>query len=148
MQIKTIYEELPKDTQSTRLMNHNVQNSILDVVPTSAGTKNPQIAPRKIDRHTKSLLSYLFSGTRGGDNRIKIMMLLAENPLNTNQLSKKLGFDYKAIQHHIRILEENNMIEHAGEKYGIMYYLSTFLEYHIDAFNEIIEDFHKRSQLK
>lgn len=148
MRTRATYEELPKDTRSIELMNQTVQNSISNTIIIPTGTKNAQITPRKIDRQTKSLLSYLFTGMRGGDNRIKIMLLLAENPLNINQLSKKLGFDYKAIKHHIEVLEKNNMIEHTGEKYGTMYYLSTFLEYHIDAFNEIVEDFHKRSQLE
>ena len=53
------------------------------------------------------LLWFLFAGTRGGDNRIKILDLLIKKPLNINKISEYLQLDYKTIQHHIRILEKN-----------------------------------------
>ncbi|MFB5615922.1 MAG: ArsR/SmtB family transcription factor, partial [Nitrosopumilus sp.] len=60
-----------------------------------------------------------------------------ENPFNTNQLAKELGLDYKAIQHHIRVLEKNNMISKVGEKYGVSYFISNFLEANMETFKEI-----------
>ena len=53
------------------------------------------------DPNAKRLLWFLFAGSRGGDNRMKIIDLLKERPYNINQLSESLGLDYKAIQHHI-----------------------------------------------
>ena len=53
------------------------------------------------DPDTKRLLWFVFAGSRGGLNRLKIISKLRENPFNTNQLAKGMGFDYKAIQHHI-----------------------------------------------
>jgi predicted transcriptional regulator len=97
----------------------------------------------RVDPQTKRLVSFLFTGTRGGGNRMKIMLLLAQRPMNTHQIAKELNLDYKAIQFHLRILEKNNMIAHAGEKYGTIFMLSTFLEYNIDAFNEIISKLYK-----
>ena len=98
---------------------------------------------RKVDRQTKSLLSYLFEGTRGGTNRLRIILLLTERSLNAHQIAKELDLDYNSIEHHIAILEKNNMISRVGPRYGAMFFLSTFLEVNIEAFNEIIKKFAK-----
>jgi len=89
------------------------------------------------DPDVKRLLWFVFAGSRGGLNRLKIIITLKKRPQNTNQLSKELGMDYKAIQHHIRVLEKNNLITGVGEKYGIMYFPSTFLEVNMETFEEI-----------
>ncbi len=89
------------------------------------------------DPDAKRLLWFVFAGSRGGLNRMKIIVILKKRPQNTNQLSKELGMDYKAIQHHIRVLEKNNLITGVGEKYGIMYFPSTFLEANMETFEEI-----------
>jgi len=89
------------------------------------------------DPHAKRLLWFIFAGSRGGLNRLRIIRSLREKPLNTNQLAKELGLDYKAIQHHIKILEKNNLITKIGEKCGVTYFISTFLEVNIETFDEI-----------
>ena len=89
------------------------------------------------DPHAKRLLWFVFAGSRGGLNRLKIVLKIRETPLNTNQLAKELSLDYKAIQHHIRVLEKNNMITKVGEKYGVAYFISTFLEVNMETFEEI-----------
>lgn len=89
------------------------------------------------DREAKRLLWYLFAGSRGGENRIKIIDLIKEQPHNINQLAEALGVDYKAVQHHIGVLEKNNMVTKVGEKYGVLYFISNYLEANIEAFNEI-----------
>ena len=89
------------------------------------------------DPDAKRLLWFVFAGSRGGITRLKIISKLKENPLNTNQLAKELSLDYKAIQHHIRVLEKNNMITKIGEKYGVAYFISTFLEVNMETFEEI-----------
>ena len=89
------------------------------------------------DPDAKRLLWFVFAGSRGGLNRLKIISKLRENPFNTNQLAKEMGLDYKAIQHHIRVLEKNNMITKIGEKYNVTYFISTYLEVNIEAFEEI-----------
>jgi predicted transcriptional regulator len=89
------------------------------------------------DPDAKRLLWFIFSGSRGGLNRLRIISALKETPSNTNQLAKELGLDYKAIQHHIKILEKNNLITKAGEKYGVTYFISTFLEVNMETFEEI-----------
>jgi len=89
------------------------------------------------DPDAKRLLWFVFAASRGGLNRLKIISKLKENPLNTNQLAKELSLDYKAIQHHIKVLEKNNMITKVGEKYGVTYFISTFLEVNMESFEEI-----------
>jgi DNA-binding transcriptional ArsR family regulator len=90
-----------------------------------------------LDPDAKRLLWYLFAGSKGGDNRIKIIDLLKGRPYNINQLAEVLGLDYKAVQHHITVLEKNNLVGKMGEKYGILYFISNYLEVNIEAFNEI-----------
>lgn len=94
---------------------------------------------RKPDKETRKLLFYLFTSTRGGYTRLRIIMLLLENPLNTNQLSQELNLDYKAVQHHMKVLEKNNIVSKIGEKYGAIYHLSNFLEINIRALDEAID---------
>ena len=89
------------------------------------------------DPDAKRLLWFIFAGSRGGLNRLRIITSLKENPLNTNQLAKELGLDYKAIQHHIKILEKNNLITKMGEKYGVTYFISNYLEVNMETFEEI-----------
>ncbi len=89
------------------------------------------------DPDAKRLLWFIFAGSRGGLNRLRIISSLKKKPLNTNQLAKDLGLDYKAIQHHIKVLEKNNLITKIGEKYGIIFFISTFLEVNMETFEEI-----------
>lgn len=95
------------------------------------------------DPYSKRLLWFIFAGSRGGLNRLKIIQILRNLPLNTNQLSKELNLDYKAIQHHIRVLEKNNLVTKAGEKYGVIYFISTFLEVNMETFDEIVKKLDK-----
>jgi predicted transcriptional regulator len=55
-------------------------------------------------------------------------MHLLDQPFNTHQLSKVLDLDYKAVQHHMKVLQKNNMVSKTGEKYGAIFHLSNFLE--------------------
>lgn len=89
------------------------------------------------DPQARRLLWFIFAGSRGGLNRLRIISALKDKPMNTNQLANELGLDYKAIQHHINVLEKNNLISKEGEKYGVTYFVSTFLEVNMETFNEI-----------
>lgn len=89
------------------------------------------------DPNAKCILWYIFAGSKGGINRARIIDLLKEHPYNMNQLAEALKLDYKAIQHHISVLEKNNIVSKIGEKYGVLYFISNYLETNIDAFNEI-----------
>ncbi|MGI0049850.1 MAG: ArsR/SmtB family transcription factor [Nitrososphaera sp.] len=97
------------------------------------------------DPNAKRLLWYLFAGSRGGENRIRIIDLLKERPYNMNQLAEAIGVDYKAVQHHIGVLEKNNMVTRTGEKYGVLYFISNYLEANIEAFNEVKATIEKKN---
>lgn len=95
------------------------------------------------DPTARRLLWYLFAGSRGGENRIKIINLLQDTPLNINRMAEVLDLDYKAVQHHVDVLEKNNLVSRMGEKYGIMYFVSNYLESNMDTFKEIITKINK-----
>jgi DNA-binding transcriptional ArsR family regulator len=99
------------------------------------------------DREAKRLLWYLFAGSRGGENRIRIIELIKEQPHNINQLAEALGIDYKSVQHHMGVLEKNNMVTKVGEKYGVIYFISNYLEANIEAFNGVKAAIDKNANL-
>jgi len=88
---------------------------------------------------TKIVFWFLFAGSRGPANRIRIMSTLRKRPSNKNQLAKELGTDYKNIQHHIKILEGNNLVKKIGNHYGMKYYVSTLFENSEAVFDEIVD---------
>ena len=85
----------------------------------------------------KKVLTWLILGTRGGYNRAKIIKALHDCPANTHQLSKKLNLNYRTITHHIELLEEMNVIEECGKRYGKIYLLSNKMEMHYNEFEKI-----------
>jgi predicted transcriptional regulator len=87
--------------------------------------------------HFKRILWYVFVATRGGPTRIKIVDMITERPYNINQLSTELRMDYKTIQHHIKILEDNNIIVPEERKYGTIYFHSPTFEQAMDIFEDI-----------
>jgi predicted transcriptional regulator len=96
--------------------------------------------------YAKNLLFFVFASSRGGENRVKIMTALQNSPRNTNQLANELGLNYRAIQHHIEVLEKNNIITKVGEKYGATYFPSTFFETNMEAYNEIVSKTYGRGK--
>ena len=90
-----------------------------------------------MDPDFRRLLWYLLAGTRGGDNRIKIIELLHDRPYNINQLAQALEVNYKAVEHHMRVLLKNNLVLTKGEKYGVLYFLTPYFENQFEAFREI-----------
>ena len=107
-----------------------------------------QSEQRKPDKQTSKLLFYLFTSTRGGFTRLRIIMLLLKQPYNTHQLALELQLDYKAVQHHMKVLEKNNMILKIGERYGAIFYLSTFLEVNIGALDMAIDKLDQKMNQK
>jgi predicted transcriptional regulator len=95
------------------------------------------------DPYAKRLLWFVFAGSRGGLNRLKIVSILKNTPLNANQLAKEMALDYKAIQHHVQVLEKNNIVTKVGEKYNVTYFVSNFLEANMESFDEIVAKLEK-----
>ena len=112
-------------------------NQLLEFKEIIKSKQNPE--QRKTDKQTRNLLLYLFTSTRGGFTRLRIIIHLLDQPFNTHQLAKELDLDYKAVQHHLKVLEKNNMVSKIGEKYGTIFHLSNFLEMNIGALDEAID---------
>ena len=85
----------------------------------------------------KKVLWWLILGTRGGINRAKIIKKLKERPYNAHQLAEELNVNYRTIRHHIKILEDSEVVKSAGEKYGKMYFLSENMEKNYGDFEAI-----------
>ena len=92
---------------------------------------------------TKRLFWFVFVATRGGMNRIRIISYLRNIPSNTHQLAKEIGLDYKAVQHHLRNLEQNNLVTKVGSNYGATYFPSVLFEDGETLFDEIISKLNK-----
>ena len=92
---------------------------------------------------TKTLFWHLFVGTRGGQNRIRIINQLRIRPSNKNQLSQVLRLDYKLIDHHLDILMKNNVVTKFGNNYGATYLVSTLFDNAEQVFDEIVEQLKK-----
>ena len=87
---------------------------------------------------TRKLFWFMFAGTRGGTNRIRIMSYLKSAPINANRLSQELGVDYKGIQHHLKALLQNNLVTKIGNTYGGIYFPSDLFESSNAVFDEIV----------
>jgi len=87
---------------------------------------------------TKKVFWNLFASTRGATNRVKIMALLSERPSNTNQISTNLEVDYKSASHHLKILEENHLVEKYENRGTTTYFTSPLFEENEQVFDEII----------
>jgi DNA-binding transcriptional ArsR family regulator len=80
----------------------------------------------------------MLGGTRGGPTRIRILTELIEAPQNANQLAKQVGMDYKTIQHHLRMMKKNRLVDTYGAgEYGATYFPSSELEQSLPEFDAI-----------
>lgn len=76
----------------------------------------------------KNVVWYALAGTRGGISRALILLELKKKPMNANQLSNKLSLDYKTIIHHLRVLEESQLISVVNKgRYGAVFFVSDAL---------------------
>ncbi len=61
--------------------------------------------------------------------RGRIISILKERPLNANQLAERLNVDYRTIQHHLKVLQQNQLLVISQEgAYGALYFLTPRLE--------------------
>jgi len=67
------------------------------------------------------------------------MSVLRKRPRNRNQIATELDTDYKNIQHHIKILEKNNLVKKIGKPYGVTYYISELFINNEIVFDEIVD---------
>jgi DNA-binding transcriptional ArsR family regulator len=91
------------------------------------------------DPELRRTLWFLLGGKRGGENRARIIWSLHRRPSNMNQLATELGLQYKAVQHHMRILTGSSLVTASGVGYGTVYLLSQWFEFHFEAFEQVCE---------
>lgn len=84
-------------------------------------------------------LWYLLAGTRGGQNRARIIRALDGRPWNANQLAERLDMDYNTVRYHLDMLSEHDVIEDSGDDYGRVYFLTDRFEHARDEFERITE---------
>ncbi|MGO9386730.1 MAG: ArsR/SmtB family transcription factor [Methanobacterium sp.] len=93
----------------------------------------------------KKLLWWLIAGSTGGPNRGRIIMELHERPYNAHQISEKLNLNYKTVRHHLKVLEENNVIISTGNrKYGELYFLTDNMIENYKVFQDIWKELEKK----
>ena len=93
----------------------------------------------KTNPETKKLFWFLFAGSVGAKNRIRIMSVLRKRPSNRNQLSTELGLEFKGIRHHMEVLEENNLVKKTGHQSRMTYYVSELFMHNEIVFDEIVD---------
>jgi len=102
-------------------------------------------AGHTIDPAFKRVLMYLLVGTKGGYNRGQMIKLLKDEPMNANKIGERLDLDYKTIQHHLKILQENSIVvTSTAGAYGAMYFLTPYVEKHMAVLEEIWARFGQR----
>jgi predicted ArsR family transcriptional regulator len=84
-------------------------------------------------------LWYLIAGTRGGENRARIIRELDDRPRNANQLANELGVEYNTVRYHLDLLEEHDVVEEGSQEYGKLYFLTEQFERHRPAFESITD---------
>ncbi len=87
----------------------------------------------------EKILWWLIGGTRGGKNRLRIIVTLEDQPMNANQLSEELELDYKTVQHHLRLMEKHHVITTMGDGYGKNYFLTEQMEANLDKLKDIAD---------
>lgn len=85
-------------------------------------------------------LWYLLAGTRGGENRARIIDSLDERPRNANQLAEQLDVDYNTVRHHLEMLVDHDVLETSGEDYGTMYFLTDRFEHNRETYERITDN--------
>lgn len=82
-------------------------------------------------------LWYLLTATRGGENRVRLLRALSEQPKNANELAEELDLDYKTVRHHLDMLDDHGVIETSDEQYAKLHFLTDTFERNRETFEEI-----------
>ena len=91
-------------------------------------------------RRMKKVLWYLLAGTRGGENRARIIRTLEDRPRNANQLAEQLDIEYNTVRYHLDMLVEHDVLEEGEQEYGKLYFLSEQFENNREIFETITEN--------
>ena len=85
----------------------------------------------------EAVLWYVFTGTRGGPNRVRLIRAVHDRPRNANQLADDLDLDYKTVRHHLDVLLENDIVDQSGDEYGAVYLVSEQAQQHWETVEQI-----------
>ena len=99
---------------------------------------------QKLDPYMKQLFTEVFTGMSGRYTRLKIIKALVDEPLNINQLSKKLGYDYKSVQRNIELLQERQLIEGGSFGYGDVFFVSDLLLKNLVTLDQVLNKVDKK----
>lgn len=69
----------------------------------------------------RSVLWYVFVGSRGGETRMCIVDSLLRKCKNPRELALELKVDYSTVTHSLRVLEKNRIVFVPEKKYGAKY---------------------------
>ena len=86
------------------------------------------------------VLWYVLTGTRGGENRVRILKTLDERPRNANKLAEALDLDYTTVRHHLDVLCDNDVLRKQGGDYGAIYLPTDRARQHWDTVDQIMEN--------
>jgi len=84
-------------------------------------------------------LWYVLTGTRGGENRVRLLRAVDEQPRNANQLADDLDLNYKTVRHHLDVMTDNDILRKSGDDYGAVYLPTDRVENHWDTVEDIFE---------
>ncbi len=87
----------------------------------------------------EDVLWHLLASSRGGPSRVRLLRAIDERPRNPNQLAEALDLDYTTVRHHLRRLQDNNVVRASGDEYGAVYRLTDNAEAHRALIEEIME---------
>ena len=86
-------------------------------------------------------LRNLLLGSESGPKRARIILVLDQAPVNTNQIADRLDLNYNTVRYHLRVLREQGIVESGEERYGQRHFLTEQFEHHWDEFARIVDDF-------
>jgi DNA-binding transcriptional ArsR family regulator len=87
----------------------------------------------------EAVLWQVLAGTRGGPNRARILRALDDRPRNCNKLAEDLDLNYKTVEHHLDVLEENDVVQSTDSDYGAVYLPTDRAQNHWDDIERIIK---------
>ncbi|MEF8826985.1 MAG: winged helix-turn-helix domain-containing protein [Halapricum sp.] len=87
----------------------------------------------------EGVLWQLLASSRGADTRVRLLRAIDTRPRNPNQLAEALDMDYTTIRHHLRVLEDNNVVTASSDDYGAVYLPTDQVRAHWDIVEEIMD---------
>ncbi len=119
-------------------MTNNQTNNFGGLTPSGNDVETTlKTASASTSESMEKALWYLFAGSRGGTNRVRIVRALIDRPQNANELAEELDVDYNTITHHLEMLKEHDVVEPSEHDYGKLYFLTDQFEVHQETFENI-----------